>query len=199
MIMAKNVRIKQTANEKIAAELATSGTPHYMGEQSVDKLIEKEKSYKFNEELNKIAEEYEDHINKLEANAELLGDNVANMEIKPLFSRVIIKPLAQNPFQRVKIENGIIIDAGGITPNKDINPATGRMEEMREFIKTGAVQEIGPDTKYVKPGDIIYYRVDTAVPVPFFKQGFQSLAENQIIAVVNEGLTERFNSVNNVG
>ena len=66
---------------------------------------------------------------------------------------------------------------------------------MAQFIRTGCVQEVGPECNYIKPGDVIFYRKDTAVPVPFFKQGFMSLAENQVIAVVNEGLTERFNNV----
>ena len=68
-------------------------------------------------------------------------------------------------------------------------------EEQKEFIVTGCVIEVGPETKYLKEGDVVYYRRDTVVPVPFFKQGLVSLAENQVIAVVNEGLTERFNNV----
>ena len=51
------------------------------------------------------------------------------------------------------------------------------------------------DFELIKEGDVIFYRIDTAVPVPFFKQGFVSLAESQIIAVVNEGLQDRFNNI----
>lgn len=191
-----NVRLKLTEDEKLAQQVVgLNGSSIHMAEGSIDKVIEKERAYKFNEELNKIAEKFETSKEQLEKNAEAFGDSIANIEIKPMFSRLLIKPLAQNPFQRVKVQNGIIVDAGVITPHAELNPNTGKYEEQKEFIKTGAVQEVGPEVKYIKPGDVIFYRVDTVVPVPFFKQGMVSLAENQVIAVVNEGLTERFNSV----
>ena len=77
----------------------------------------------------------------------------------------------------------------------ELNPVSGKYEEQKEFIVTGCVVEVGPDVKYLQEGDVIYYRRDTVVPVPFFKQGLVSLAENQVIAAVNEGLTERFKRV----
>lgn len=191
-----DVRLKLTDNEKLAQQtVGMNGTSIHMSEGSIDKIIEKERAYKFNEELNKVAEKFEASKDLLEQNAEAFGDSIANIEIKPMFSRLLIKPLAQNPFQRVKIQGGIIVDAGIITPHAELNPNTGKYEEQKEFIKTGAVQEVGPEVKYIKPGDVVFYRIDTVVPVPFFKQGMVSLAENQVIAVVNEGLAERFNSI----
>lgn len=191
-----DVRLKLTDNEKLAQQtVGMNGTSIHMSEGSIDKIIEKERAYKFNEELNKVAEKFEASKDLLEQNAEAFGDSIANIEIKPMFSRLLIKPLAQNPFQRIKIQGGIIVDAGIITPHAELNPNTGKYEEQKEFIKTGAVQEVGPEVKYIKPGDVVFYRIDTVVPVPFFKQGMVSLAENQVIAVVNEGLAERFNSI----
>lgn len=191
-----DVRLKLTDNEKLAQQtVGMNGTSIHMSEGSIDKIIEKERAYKFNEELNKVAEKFEASKDLLEQNAEAFGNSIANIEIKPMFSRLLIKPLAQNPFQRVKIQGGIIVDAGIITPHAELNPNTGKYEEQKEFIKTGAVQEVGPEVRYIKPGDVVFYRIDTVVPVPFFKQGMVSLAENQVIAVVNEGLAERFNSI----
>lgn len=95
----------------------------------------------------------------------------------------------------MKVEGSIIVDAGGYTPHAEINPMTGKYEEQKQFIVTGCVVETGPEVKYLQEGDVIYYRVDTSVPVPFLKQGFVSLNENQVIAVVNEGLSERFNKL----
>ena len=112
-----------------------------------------------------------------------------------MFSRILVQPFKVNPFQKMKIENGLIIDTGGYTPHTQLNEQTGRYEEQKQFIVTGCVVEVGPEVKYLKEGDVILYRVDTAVPVPFFKQGFVSLAESQIIAVVNEGLQDRFNNI----
>ena len=112
-----------------------------------------------------------------------------------MFSRILVQPFKVNPFQKMKVENGLIIDTGGYTPHTQLNEQTGRYEEQKQFIVTGCVVEVGPEVKYLKEGDVIFYRIDTAVPVPFFKQGFVSLAESQIIAVVNEGLQDRFNNI----
>ena len=126
---------------------------------------------------------------------EELQYDINRAELKPMFSRIIVKPLAHNPFQKVQMQGSLIVDAGGYTPHAELNPISGQYEEQKEFIVTGCVVEVGPETKYLKEGDVVYYRRDTVVPVPFFKQGLVSLAENQVIAVVNEGLTERFNNV----
>lgn len=95
----------------------------------------------------------------------------------------------------MKVENGLIIDTGGYTPHTQFNSQSGKYEEQDQFIITGYVVETGPEVKYLQEGDVIYYRKDTAVPVPFFKQGFVSLSESQIIAVVNEGLQSRFDKI----
>lgn len=191
-----DVRLKFTENEKMAQQLVgVNGVNFNMNEQSIDKVLERERANKFNDELNKIADKFEDASRQFAESAEVLSENIEKVEIKPMFSRLLIKPLSQNPFQRMKVKNGIIVDSGCITPHAELNPNTGKYEEQKEFIKTGAVQEIGPDVKYIRPGDVIFYRVDTVVPVPFLKQGLVSLAENQVIAVVNEGLEERFNSI----
>ena len=189
-----DVRLKLTESEKIAQKLV-NGTNFHMAENSIDKILEKERANKFNSELDAIAEKFENSKEKLEKNAEAFGDSIANIEIKPMFSRLLIKPLAQNPFQRVKVQNGIIVDAGVDTPHVELNPNSGKFEEQKEFIKTGVIQEVGPEVKYLNPGDVVFYRVDTVVPIPFFKQGMVSLAENQVIAVVAEGLEERFNNI----
>lgn len=192
----KDVRLKLTNDEKLAQEIVgMNGTPINMKEQDINKVLEREKAAKFNEELSKIADKFEHSKELLEQNAEAFGDSIANIEIKPMFNRILIKPLEKNPFQRVKIENGIIVDAGIASVRAELNPNTGKYEEPKEFIKTGVVQEVGPDVKYIQPEDVVFYRIDTAVPVPFFKQGMYSIAENQVIAVVNEGLTERFDSI----
>lgn len=192
-----NDRIHLTNDEKLAI-MSSKGDLFNLGkEQDINTLIQKEKAIKFNEELNQIAEKFENVSKKLEENAETFGDSIANIEIKPMNNRLLVKPFTQNPFQRIKIENGIIVDAGGYTPHTQINPRTGREEEQVEVIVTGAVQEIGPDVKYIREGDCIFYRIDCCMPVPFFKEGFVSVAESNVIAVVNEGLDSRFKEIKN--
>lgn len=194
----KDVRLYSTGNEKIAKELLgtdSNFTSVNMKENSLNSLIKKEKARKFNSEVEKYNEKLEQNNKDFEESQDKVEYDISKAEIKPMFSRILVQPFKVNPFQKMKIENGLIIDTGGYTPHTQLNEQTGRYEEQKQFIVTGCVIEVGPEVKYLKEGDVIFYRVDTAVPVPFFKQGFVSLAESQIIAVVNEGLQDRFNNI----
>ena len=194
----KDVRLYSTENEKIAKELLgidSNFTSVNMKENSLDSLIKKEKARKFNSEVEKYNEKLEQNNKDFEESRDKVEYDISKAEIKPMFSRILVQPFKVNPFQKIKVENGLIIDTGGYTPHMQLNEQTGRYEEQKQFIVTGCVIEVGPEVKYLKEGDVIFYRIDTAVPVPFFKQGFVSLAESQIIAVVNEGLQDRFNNI----
>lgn len=194
----KDVRLYSTENEKIAKELLgtdSNFTSVNMKENSLDSLIKREKARKFNSEVEKYNEKLEQNNKDFEESQDKVEYDISKAEIKPMFSRILVQPFKVNPFQKMKVENGLIIDTGGYTPHTQLNEQTGRYEEQKQFIVTGCVVEVGPEVKYLKEGDVIFYRVDTAVPVPFFKQGFVSLAESQIIAVVNEGLQDRFNNI----
>ena len=194
----KDVRLYSTENEKIARELLgtdSNFTSVNMKENSLDSLIKKEKARKFNSEVEKYNEKLEQNNKDFKESQDKVEYDISKAEIKPMFSRILVQPFKVNPFQKIKVENGLIIDTGGYTPHTQLNEQTGRYEEQKQFIVTGCVVEVGPEVKYLKEGDVIFYRVDTAVPVPFFKQGFVSLAESQIIAVVNEGLQDRFNNI----
>ena len=194
----KDVRLYSTENEKIAKELLgtdSNFTSVNMKENSLDSLIKKEKARKFNSEVEKYNEKLEQNNKDFEESQDKVEYDISKAEIKPMFSRILVQPFKVNPFQKIKVKNGLIIDTGGYTPHTQLNEQTGRYEEQKQFIVTGCVVEVGPEVKYLKEGDVIFYRIDTAVPVPFFKQGFVSLAESQIIAVVNEGLQDRFNNI----
>lgn len=195
--MTMSERLYLTENEKLA-QAATGLGDHIkfnMQENNIDTIIKKEKANKFNSQVDAYKEALEENNKKTEQAQNEVQYDIEKAELKPMFSRIIVKPLAHNPFQKVQVQGSIIVDAGGYTPHAELNPVSGQYEEQREFIVTGCVVEVGPETKYLKEGDVVYYRRDTVVPVPFFKQGLVSLAENQVIAVVNEGLTERFNNV----
>lgn len=193
-----DVRLYSTENEKIAREaLGTDSnfTLVNMKENSLDSLIKKEKTRKFNSEVEKYNEKLEQNNKDFKESQDKVEYDISKAEIKPMFSRILVQPFKVNPFQKMKVENGLIVDTGGYTPHIQLNEQTGKYEEQNQFIVTGCVIEVGPDVKYLKEGDVVFYRVDTAVPVPFFKQGFVSLAESQIIAVVNEGLQDRFDNI----
>lgn len=195
--MGKNVRLDLTENEKLAQSivgLESDGIRMNMAEdRSIENMIERERASKFNDQVDEYIEKFDKHANLLKEYAESFNDNMNSIEIKPMFARILVKPFEQNPFQKIrKSDSGLIIDTGGLAPQYK-NSDTGEWEEEKQFIITGTVVDCGPDVKYLSQGDVVFYRTDTSVPVPFFRQGLVSLAENQIIAVVNEGLTDRFN------
>jgi hypothetical protein len=194
----KDVRLYSTEKEQIARELLGTDnnfTSINMKENSIDSLVKKEKARKFNSEVEQYNEQLEKNNKDFNESQEKVEYDINKAEIKPMFARVLVQPFKVNPFQQMKVEKGLIIDTGGYTPHAQFNERTGKYEEQKQFIVTGCVIEVGPEVKYLKEGDVIYYRVDTAVPVPFFKQGFVSLSESQIIAVVNEGLQDRFDNI----
>lgn len=197
--MSKKVNLNYTENDRIArnvAGLESNASYFNMGDdQSLETLFNRQKAEVFNNQVEEYVEKFNKHSDLLKQYTESVKSNMNTVEIKPMFSRVLVKPFEQNPFQQIKVsESGLITDLGGMTPTYKSND-TGEWEEERQFIVTGTVIDVGPECKYLAEGDVIFYRVDTAVPVPFFKQGLVSLAENQVISVVNEGLTERFNRI----
>ena len=66
---------------------------------------------------------------------------------------------------------------------------TNPFQKIKE--KNGLITDLGTECKFLKPGDIVFYNIASEVQVPFFKFGFVIVAEQRIIAVVNEKLTER--------
>lgn len=196
----KEPRIKMTENEQIVANvlgLDSNYTSINMGERSIDNMIQREKANKFNNEVEKYNAQLEENQKTFEEAQSQVAYDINRAEIKPMFARLIIKPFKVNPFQKMEVKGSIIVDAGGYTPHAELNPMTGKYEEQKQFIITGYVVEVGPEVKYLQEGDVVYYRVDTAVPVPFLKQGLVSINENQVIAVVAENLSSRFNNIKN--
>lgn len=193
----KDVRIFSTNNEKLAQEArgVNDSLIFNMSENTVDNLIQKEKASKFNSEVEQYNEQLEKNNKDFEESKDKVNYDIEKAEIKPMFNRVLVQQFKVNPFQRMEVKGGIIVDTGGYNPHTQFNQQSGKYEEQDQFIVTGCVIEVGPETKYLKEGDVIFFRKDTAVPVPFFKQGFVSLGESQIIAVVNEGLQDRFNKI----
>jgi co-chaperonin GroES (HSP10) len=195
--MSKNVRLDLTENEKFAREMSglESTAQHFAMGQDLDTLIAKEKANKFNDQVGEYMEKIDKHAELLKQYTESIKENMNSVEIKPMLTRVLIKPFEINPFQQIKVSNsGLIIDSGGLAPEAFSNDS-GKWEEQQQAIAVGTVYDVGPDCKYVKEGDAVFYQRAAMVPVPFFKQGLVTVSESQIIAVVNEGLTERFKNV----
>lgn len=195
-IMNKNVRLNLTENERIAQNVVGLNTNanHFAMSNNINDVIQREKQNKFNDQVDNYVNKLNEHVKSFEQATEQLGYDVTKLEIKPMFNRILITLFDKNPFQRITIENGIITDLGGLNPQYK-NTDTGEIEEMEKQIIVGVVQEVGPDCKYVSVGDTIFLDKASARPVPFFKQGFYCISEQQIIAIVNENLEDRFNEI----
>lgn len=186
--------------EKLAFDLAGESTTRIMALDgtTAEDVINKRNTEKFNDMVDAYTERFEKHSTNIKEFADKINENVNNIEIMPLGTYVLVKQFEENPFQRIVRDqkSGLIIDTGGLAPQYK-NTDSGEIEEEESFILVGVVQEVGPECKYVKPGDAVFYSKPSAVPVPFYKQKLIQVNETRILAVVNENLTERFNNIKN--
>ena len=185
-------------NEKLALRMAGESTSRIMtmDGKTADDVIEERNVRKFNDQVDEYVEKFEKHSTNLEEFANTINNNVENIEIMPIGSYLLVKPFSENPFQRIvrDSKSGLILDLGGQKPEYK-NTDNGKIEEEESFIIVAVVQEVGPECKYIKPGDTIMYTKPSAVPVPFYKQGLALVNEMRVLVVINEGLTKRFNEL----
>ena len=186
--------------EKLAMDLASESTTRVMALDgtTAEDVINKRNTEKFNEQVDKWNEKFEEHTSNLTEFADRMNKGVENIEIMPIGNYILIKPFAENPFQRIvrDSKSGLILDTGGLHPEYK-NTDNGEIEEEEQFIKVGVVQEVGPECKWIKSDDVVFATKVSLVPVPFYKQDLQLLCENRVLAVVNENLTARFNEIKN--
>ena len=192
------VRLNLTNDEKLAQKLTGLESDalrfNVRTDKDINDLIAREKAETFNNKVEEYEEKFKKHEDFIKEYTKSIKENMNSIEIKANGCRVLIKPFATNPFQQIKVsESGLIIDTGGYTPQVKSND-TGEWEEQEQAIGVGTIIDAGPDCKYLKESDVVFYQKVAAVPVPFFKENLWTVSETQIIAVVNEGLTERFNS-----
>ena len=174
------MRTELNGNEKLAQVvngMESTGTPIVINGRRADEILATEKKEKFNTQVDEYADKFEKHN---------------NLEILPMGGYALIKPFDSNPFQRVKVENGIITDLGGFTPTYK-SQEDGQVHEEEQYIRVGTVIETGWKCEFLKPGDVVFYTIASEAMVPFFKQGFVVVAASRIMAVINEKLTERKN------
>ena len=193
-------RLDLNSNEKLAmmtTGMEGTGEHFIMNGESAENILMREKQSKFNTAVDEYVDKFDKHRHELENYAKTISEDINGLEIMPMFSYALIQPFEKNPFQQIKIsEGGIITDLGGLTPQYKSNE-TGEMEEEEQYIKVGTVVEVGHKCEFLKPGDIVFYTIASEIMVPFFRQGFVVVAEQRIMAVVNEKLTERRDNLRN--
>ena len=189
------MRTELNGKEKLAQVvngMESTGTPVVVNGKSADIILAEEKKGRFNTKVDEYVDKFEKHNKALESYAKELSKDINGLEILPMGSYALIKPFESNPFQRVKVESGIITDLGGYTPTYKSHE-DGQIHEEEQFIHVGTVIDTGWKCEFLKAGDVVFYTTASEAMVPFFKQGFVVVAESRIMAVVNEKLTERKN------
>lgn len=116
-----------------------------------------------------------------------LDEKLERLELLPMGPKVILLPYASNPYRKV-MEGKIIVEYTGAFNNPD----TGEKDTLETFIGCAQVIEVGPEVKYVRKGDDVFYDTRTVYPLPFMQQGYRVTVEVSLLAVINEGLKERF-------
>lgn len=168
--------------------------------QSANDLLKAEKAAKFNEQVTIMENKLSEHMDAIAKQAEELAMDMQGVDIMPLYAYVLVKPFEHNPFQKIEVsESGIITNTGGLTPEYK-SEEDGRVHAEEELIKVGMVVETGHKCEFLKQGDLVFYNaMASAVEVPFYRLGLVAVNEQRIIAVVNDDLTARKETLMNNG
>lgn len=190
MVQGRKLKNSREQLARIVSGPDAEATHMVIDGQDSKELLARENAVRFNQSIDELQEKFKAHVDELNELGKRISDDLENLEIMPLTSYVLISPFKHNPFQKVEVKSGIITDLGGMVPTYK-SQETGEIEEEKEYIRTGIVTETGTECKFLKPGDIVFYNIASEVQVPFYKFGFVIVAEQRIIAVVNEKLTDR--------
>lgn len=158
-----------------------------------ENLDQKEIARLQNEGFEKHRAIINEKVDRELAKANEVKEKMNSLEIMPAGQYVLVKPYATNPYEKIEVTNsGLVIPT---YDGKFKNPDTGEEDVEDNFSRQGTVIAVGPLVKWIKEGDDVFYRKMQAVPVPFFRQGFEVIPESGIQCVVNEGITERWASI----
>jgi len=107
------------------------------------------------------------------------GIKEGDFDIIPCNTGVLIKFYDENPYRLVeKTESGLII--GIQSSQKYLSDDTGEVEENEEYVACAKVIAIGPKCQNVQPGEDVYVIKHIANPIPYRKQGYYLISEQNI-------------------
>ena len=147
----------------------------------LENQVAKQKAEKEAEELNRIL------LEAAKNKQEEINAKLQTLELIPMGNKVMFQAYPQNPYRKI-MEGSIIVEFDGSFKNPD----SGEWDKQKELVGCAKVLEVGPEVKYIKPGDDIYYDTRTCYPVPFMSLGYQMTSEPQVLCILNEGLKDRF-------
>lgn len=125
-----------------------------------------------------------DYLDKLMSDTiiekQIEGINTNEVEIIPCNVGVIVKPYDENPYRKIeKTESGLII--GVQSSQRYQSNESGEIEENDEYVTCAKVIAVGPFCKNVKVGEDVYVIKHILKPIPFRKQGFYEIDEQNIL------------------
>lgn len=107
------------------------------------------------------------------------------MRVQPNGYTVIFTKYERNPYRKsTKSKSGIILDTGYDAHEYEFSHETGQMERNDLGVICCNVVAVGPECKYVKPGEDIYLRNVGIAPVPFNGRDYWAISEQNIICRV---------------
>ena len=174
-------------------DLTFGGSGISMSEVNVSELEREAARKSFNEATDKASKAFQESIDRELEAAKKIKEETVNLEIYPTNGNVLVRLYDKNPWEQIKTtEFGLIIPVyDGSYKSKE----TGEKETEDMIISFGEVLEIGPEVKYVKPGDDIIFRNHTQLPAPFLGQSLWIVSQNNVLVVINENLRERFSKL----
>lgn len=165
----------------------------FLMDPNLKEAVERDAKVAFNNKVEEETEAWNQRIAEQEQHAKEMEEKMRDLEIVPINSYVMVQPYKKNPFQKLEVtKTGIILPEYMGTFK---NPDSGEEDQEENLSVQALVIEVSPLCKFVREGDVVYYRRACGVPIPFFSQGLEVVAEQQIHAVVNSGLKKRFSKI----
>ena len=120
-----------------------------------------------------------------------LSKYLEGLEIKPNTNQILVMPYKENPYTLKEDEDGLLVSE---TPQFKDYSNDGEVKEMQQAIMVGKVVEVGPEVRYVEPGDDVYFYIGSSVPIPFFNTGLVALSESRALVFLNKNLEARLSN-----
>ena len=170
----------ETKGKIFMGDHGNSGRTIIIPHNGIEEAVKKQKEEKELEEAGKVLVELQ------KAKQEEILSKLETLEMLPVGVNLIILPYPENPYKKF-IEGNIIVDTSSIF----LNPDTGEMDKNELLVKAAKVIEVGPDCKYVRPGDDVFYPTRVTSPIPFMSMGYLLINEPNIVTFIGQNLKER--------
>ena len=162
----------------------------FAGTDTIEEATRKLAAEQFNAKQKQVEEAKRAQIEEQIREATKNKERAETLEIAPLGAYILVKLYDQNPYDTLKVS-----DSGLILPSFEgrvFDKESGTEKTLDKVTEIAHVIEVGPDVTYVREGDDIMFRAGGQSPIPFLRQGFWVIHQNNVLVTINEGLQARF-------